>query len=195
MLEQYISIVLVAVVLGADSFSLAVGMGLRGVPRSYELKFSSLVGIFHVIMPLCGLTLGMAAGHLLGVWAARFGAVVLAYLGAGMIWKGYGEIKPHFYNLSQGKDMIEAKEDLTGGWINLILLTTSVSIDALTAGFGLGTLFALPIYYPVLIIGAVAGIMTMAGFQGGKLFSRMVGTYAQIAGGAVLLSLAVKMAL
>lgn len=195
MLEQYISIVLVALVLGADSFSLAVGMGLRGVPRSYELKFSSMVGLFHIFMPLIGLTLGMATGHFLGVWAARIGAAVLAYLGADMIWKGYREIRPQILNISQAKDVMEIKADMTGGWINLILLTTSVSIDALTAGFGLGTLFTLPLYYPVLIIGAVAAVMTLAGFQGGKLFSRIIGTYAQIMGGAILISLAVKMVL
>ena len=192
-MEQFITIMLVAMVLGADSFSLAMGMGLRGVTRSYEYKFSSMVGIFHVIMPLIGLTLGMAAGNLLGVWAARLGAAVLAFMGGDLIWKGYKEIQPHFFKFSQGKGMIEKKHDRADGWINLTLLTTSVSIDALTVGFSLGTLFTLPIYYPVLMIGSVAGIMTMAGFKGGKLFSRMIGTYAEIAGGIVLIALALKM--
>lgn len=194
MIEQFITILLVAIVLGADSFSLAIGMGLRGVSRSYELKFSSMVGIFHVIMPLIGLALGMAADHLFGVWAARLGAAVLAFLGGGMVIKGYKEMQPHYFKLSQGKSIIEKKDDLVDGWINLTILTTSVSIDALTTGFSLGTLFALPLYYPVLIMGSVAGIMTMAGFLGGKLFSKMIGTYAQIAGGIVLLALAIKMA-
>lgn len=194
MADQFIPIMLVAVVLGADSFSLAMGMGLKGVSRSYELKFSSMVGIFHVIMPLIGLALGMAAGHFLGVWASRLGAAVLAYLGIDMIWKGYSEVKPKSGQLNREKGMIRKKENLAEGWINLTLLTTSVSIDALTVGFSLGTLFMMPLYYPVLIIGAVAGIMTMAGFQGGKMFSRMIGTYAQIAGGVILISLAVKMA-
>lgn len=194
MIEQLITILLVAIVLGADSFSLAMGMGLRGVSRSYEYKFSLMVGIFHVIMPLIGLTLGMAAGNLLGVWAARLGAAVLAYMGGDMLWKGYKEMQPQFFKLSQGKGMIEKKADVADGWINLTVLTTSVSIDALTIGFSLGTLFALPIYYPVLMIGSVAGIMTMVGFQGGKLFSRMIGAYAQIGGGIVLIALAFKMA-
>lgn len=100
MMEQFITILLVAIVLGADSFSLAMGMGLRGVSRGYELKFSSMVGIFHVIMPLVGLTLGMAAGNLLGVWAARLGAAVLAYMGGDMLWKGYKEMQPQFFKLS-----------------------------------------------------------------------------------------------
>jgi manganese efflux pump family protein len=194
MMEQFIPILLIAIVLGADSFSLALGMGLRGVSRSYEWKFSSMVGIFHVVMPLVGLALGIAAGNILGVWAARLGAAVLVFIGGDMIWKGYKEMQPQFFKLNQGKGIIEKREDVAGGWINLTVLTTSVSIDALTVGFSLGTLFTLPLYYPVIMIGSVAGIMTMAGFQGGKLFSRMIGTYAQIAGGIVLISLAIKMA-
>jgi Predicted membrane protein len=194
MIEQLITILLVAVVLGADSFSLAMGMGLRGVTRSYELKFSSMVGIFHVMMPLIGFSLGMAADNLFGVWAARLGAAVLAYLGGSMIIKGYKEMQPHYFKLDQGKSIIGNEADLAEGWINLTILTTSVSIDALTTGFSLGTLFSLPLYFPVLIMGSVAAVMTMAGFKGGKLFSRMIGTYAQLAGGLVLMLLAIKMA-
>ncbi len=194
-MEQFITIMLVAIVLGADSFSLAMGMGLKGVSRSYEYKFSSMVGIFHVIMPLIGLTLGMAAGNLLGVWAARLGAAVLAFMGGDLLWKGYKEMQPQIFKLNQGKVMIEKKDVVADGWINLTVLTTSVSIDALTVGFSLGTLFVVPIYYPVLVIGTVAGIMTMVGFQGGKFFSRIIGSYAQIVGGIVLITLALKMAL
>lgn len=193
-MEHFLTILLVAIVLGADSFSLAMGMGLRGVSRSYELSFSSMVGIFHVIMPLIGLTLGMAVGHLLGLWAAGLGGAVLAFLGGDMIWKGYKEMQPHFFKLSQGKGMIEKKDDQADGWINLTILTTSVSIDALTIGFSLGTLAAVPIYYSVVMMGFVAGIMTMAGFHCGKFVSRLIGSYAQIGGGIVLIVLAVKMA-
>lgn len=193
MFEEIITIILVAVVLGADSFSLAMGMGLKGVPRSYEIKFSWMVGTFHVFMPLIGLSLGMAAGQLLGIWAGRLGAAVLAYMGADMIFKGYRATRPLFFKLNQGRQVIEEKPELAEGWINLIVLTTSVSIDALTVGFSLGTLFTVPIYYTVLAIGLIAGIMTFAGFTGGKIFSRVIGSYAQIAGGLVLIMLAVKM--
>jgi putative Mn2+ efflux pump MntP len=36
--------------------------------------------------------------------------------------------------------------------------------------------------------------MTMLGFKGGKLFSRVIGSYSQAIGGLVLLALAIKMA-
>ncbi len=194
MIEQFATIMLVAIVLGADSFSLAMGMGLKGVSRSYELKFASMVGIFHIFMPLIGLNLGIVTGNLLGIWAGRLGAVVLAYIGGDMLWKAYGETRLQAFRFSQGKQQLASQVKIAEGWLNLTMLTTSVSIDALTVGFSLGTLIKTPIFYSVVIIGLVAGAMTLLGFKGGKLFSRLVGSYAQMLGGLVLLLLAAKMA-
>jgi putative Mn2+ efflux pump MntP len=194
MIEQFVTIMLVAIVLGADSFSLAMGMGLRGVSRSYELKFSGMVSIFHFLMPLIGLILGIVTSNLLGVWAGRLGAAVLAYIGGDMLWKAYCETRPQTFRFSQGEQLLASQVKLADGWLNLTMLTTSVSIDALTVGFSLGTLFKTPIFYTVFIMGSVAGAMTLLGFQGGKLFNRVIGSYAQMVGGLVLLILAVKMA-
>jgi putative Mn2+ efflux pump MntP len=194
MVEQLLTIMLVAIVLGADSFSLAMGIGLKGVSRSYELKFASMVGIFHILMPLIGLNLGIVIGNLLGVWAGRLGAAVLAYIGGDMLWKAYRATRPQVLRFNQGKQIMASNNKIEVGWLNLIMLTISVSIDALTVGFSLGTLVNTPVLYTVLIIGSVAGAMTLLGFKGGKLFSRIMGSYAQMLGGLVLLLLAARMA-
>ena len=189
-----LTVLLVAVVLGADAFSLAMGMGLRGVSRRYEMRFTLLVAVFHVLMPLAGLSLGMVAGKYLGVWAGRVGAVILAYIGLQMIWKAYGEIRPRNLAFNEARRFFTGDSlEINSSWISLLLLTTSVSIDALTIGFSLGTIKA-PILATVLIIGMVAGSMTLLGFKGGKIFSRMVGSYSQAIGGLVLAALAIKMA-
>ena len=195
MIEQLMTILVVATVLGADSFSLAMGIGLKGVTRSYELKFAALVGVFHVLMPLIGLNLGIVTGELLGIWAGRLGALVLAYIGGDMLWKAYRETRPKSFSFSQGRQQLSGQAAQTSeGWVNLSVLTLSVSIDALTVGFSLGTLIQTSVLYTILIIGLVAGSMTLLGFKGGKLFSRVVGSYAQMVGGVVLLFLAAKMA-
>ena len=191
---ELLTVLLIAIVLGADSFSLSMGMGLKGVSRRYEIRFSSMVALFHVLMPLVGLSLGMVAGKYLGVWAGRAGAVVLAYIGLEMLWKAYCEIRPRTIAFKEARGFFsQGRLDINGGWISLLLLTTSVSIDALTVGFSLGTIKA-PILTTVLIIGLIAGSMTMLGFKGGKIFSRMVGSYSQAFGGLVLVALAIKMA-
>ncbi|MGI5886305.1 MAG: manganese efflux pump MntP family protein [Syntrophomonadaceae bacterium] len=196
MVEQYTTIILVAVVLGLDAFSLSMGMGLKGVTRRFEIKFASTVGILHIVMPLIGLNLGVAVGRFLGVWAARVGALILAYIAGDLLLKGYRQLRPQTYKFSESHQVLPQgnKGSNPSDWWSIIVLAVSVSIDALTVGFGLGTL-RVPIFFTVVLMGATAAVMTMAGFMGGKVFSRLVGSYAQIFGGIILLALAVKLVL
>lgn len=191
--QQLVAIILIAIVLGMDAFSLSMGMGLNGVSSRYEIKFASAVGIMHIIMPLAGLSLGLAVGKILGVWAGRLGALILIYIGINFLKHGYQDIKGEGLSFAQAKKRLEKKNQIMKDNIKTILvLAFSVSVDALTAGFSLGTL-RMPIFMTVIIMGFIAGIMTFLGFIGGRIFSRIVGSYAQIAGGIILLVLAVKL--
>ncbi|KUG05291.1 hypothetical protein ASZ90_017272 [hydrocarbon metagenome] len=187
-----LTILLVAIVLGMDAFSLALVMGLRGTTRNYEYKFAAAVGMFHILMPLIGLSLGYTAGKLLGLWASWLGAAVLAYVGITFIMEGYREVKRHSAVFDQARQLVAAHGAGTEyGEKNILLLTASVSVDALATGFTLGTT-QVPILHAVIIIGITAGVMTMIGFRSGKILGSLVGRYAQIAGGFVLIMLAVK---
>lgn len=173
-----------------DAFSLALGLGLKGVSYRYEFKLCILVALFHVLMPLIGLYLGIVAGRFLGIWAQRLGAVILAYIGVSFLVKGYQEVRPQAYSFHEGSGIRLPTGAKTYG--SIWLLSASVSVDALSVGFGLGT-FQMPLLLTVLTIGSVAGLMTWLGFLGGRFFSRITGSYAQIAGGLVLIALAGKL--
>lgn len=80
------------------------------------------------------------------------------------------------------------------GWVPLTILGLSVSIDALTVGFSLGTA-RVHIIYTVITTGAVAGLMTSLGWIGARFFSEITGRRAQAFGGLVLTLLAIKMLL
>lgn len=193
MQNQFIAIAVVAVVLGMDAFSLSLGMGLRGVKLKYEIKFSAAVGILHIIMPLVGLNLGIAAGRLFGVWAAVAGAIVLAYIGIDFLVKGIREVKTTSISFQNARKILNPVQNIVADdWKAIMLLAASVSIDALTVGFGLGTL-RMPILVTVITIGVIAALMTMLGFIAGRACSKIVGSYAQILGGILLLALAVKL--
>ncbi|NLW91851.1 MAG: manganese efflux pump [Syntrophomonadaceae bacterium] len=194
MSNQLLTIILVALVLGLDAFSLSMGMGVKGVSRRYEITFSTTVGVFHIIMPLIGLEAGLALGKLLGVWAGRVGALVLLYIAYEFITKGYREIRPRSVKFSEGHKLFSGVKLPRQGWLGIIIMGLSVSMDALTVGFSLGT-FKMPLFLTVLIMGATAGVMTALGFTGGRFFGRLLGSYAQITGGIVLLLLAVKLAM
>jgi len=190
MVEQFVTVGIIAMVLGMDAFSLALGLGLKGVSSRYEIKFSSLVALFHVFMPLIGLFLGVAVGRFLGVWAQRLGAVILIYIGVSFLTKGYRDIKPQSYSFAKAAQL-GASPDIQG-INNIWLLACSVSMDALAVGFGLGT-FQMPLLVTVLTMGSIAGLLTWFGFLGGRLLNRLVGSYAQMIGGLVLIALAVKL--
>ena len=197
MYEQLITIILVALVLGLDAFSLSMGMGLKGVSRGYEIRFAFTVALLHIIMPLIGLSLGMAVGKFLGVWAARVGALILAYIAFDLLIKGYRQLRMQtvpFQKSSLTSSGEASLQHSAAGWGSILILAVSVSIDALTVGFGLGTL-KVPVLTTVIVVGITAGAMTLIGFYAGKVFSRVIGSYAQLVGGIILLALAVKLIL
>ncbi len=194
-MNNMIGVFAVAVALGLDAFSVALGLGLSGVSRTFKTRFVGTVAVLHVVMPLLGLYLGLAAGSFLGKWAAIVGAVVLAYIGLEMIRKGmeshqitarFGEARQKLFSQDQHVNLM--------GWSSVVVLGLSVSVDALAVGFGLGTT-KFPIFYTVITTGIVAGIMTGLGWLGGKYFSEFFGKRAQALGGALLILLAIKMLL
>lgn len=192
MYEQLISIILISIILGLDAFSLSLGMGLKGVSRKYELRFALVVGLLHILMPLLGLNLGLFAGKILGKWAGRLGAAVLFYIAIDFIRKGYEDSKIQRIKFSEKHRVFESSSSLKNSWKAIFFLAVSVSIDALTVGFSLGT-FNMPVLISSAIMGATAGSMTMLGFGSGRIFSRLLGSYAQIFGGLLLFILAIKM--
>jgi len=195
MSEQIITIILIAVVLGIDAFSLALAMGLSGVSKAYEYKFATAVTAFHILMPLAGLYLGYTAGQLLETWASLLGAVVLTYVGITFIIEGYREVKPQPVTFKRAKKtMLSEPTDSKYEEKNILLYTASVSIDALTTGFSMGVT-DMPVFLTVIMMGITAGLMTLAGFRGGRIFGRLAGNYAQVAGGIILLGLAVRIVL
>jgi putative Mn2+ efflux pump MntP len=150
-----ITLIALAIALGTDAFSLCVGIGLAGVNRRQIVILSVTVLVFHVAMPVLGWFAGELAGGLLGRAAAVAGAMLLIYLGIKMIretWPRNREQDPVRVNLN------------TSG---VLLLGASVSMDALSVGFTLGTQKA-DLLLTAGVIGVVAGLMTFAGLVFGR---------------------------
>lgn len=187
------TILLVAVILGIDAFSLSLGMSLGKTSRKFEFKLAGIIGLFHIMMPLLGLNIGLLAGEILGKCAKFLGVLVLFYISGDFIIKGYEQTRTGVYKISQRAEIFPDNRVIASkDWSKVFLLGLTVSIDALTVGFSLGT-FNVSVLLTAVIIGAVAAIMTLLGFYGGRVFSRFIGNYAQILGGVMLLILAFKM--
>lgn len=179
---DFVTVLLIAAALGADAFSLSVGLGMGGITRRQILVMSTAVLLFHIAMPLAGVYAGELFGAFAGRTASIAGALVLLYLGIKML---YGALK---------NDELEGPNILLTNTAGIVFLSGSVSLDALSVGFSLGTQ-NLALGQAVLIMGPVAGLMTVAGFLLGQQVGGWIGEKAVILGGAILIFIGIKLLL
>lgn len=179
----------VAVALGTDAFSLAVGLGMIGIRWRRALAFALVVCLFHIFMPLTGLLLGQYLGYLLGRLAGVLGAVVLLGLGGQLLWHG---VRSRVTSGPTLRTVASREPVLPANPLGTLGLAGSVSLDALTVGFGLGAL-RVDLWATVLIMGLIAGSMTWTGFLCGRHLGRWAGERARLLGGVLLLFIAVRL--
>jgi len=182
---NYVSVLLVSIALGIDAFSVAIGIGLAGIKRKDFILVSLVVTAFHIFMPLVGLSLGSYLGQIAGPMASTIGALVLLAIGGSTIWGSLRGLRD-----GEGHGPEKRLVDITNP-ISLVLMAASVSLDALTVGFGLGTL-QVHLLLTVLTMGVVAGAMTAGGLQFGKRLNSTFGEKAEIFGGIILILLGIK---
>lgn len=174
-------IIAVSIALGMDAFSFSLALGLIGTRKRTAIKLAIIVAIFHVLMPLIGLWAGQKLGTIFGDVAIGIGAAILFYLGGRMVWGAY-----------KGVESSANIPSLQG--IGIYALAASVSIDALSVGFSLGT-FVTNIIFATLIMGFTAGVMTFTGVLLGRRAGTWLGNKAEALGGIILILIGIKMAL
>ena len=168
---QLVTIVVMAVALGMDAFSLSVGIGMRGVRRFDVYRISGLIAVFHIIMPLCGIFTGLYVGQLLGEVAKYASGGLLILLGGHMIGASFreGGIRP-----------IDHKR-----WLGVLLFALSVSVDSFSVGVSLG-MFHSDFLITILTFGLFGGLMSALGMWLGTRVGQKLGDYGEGIGGAIL---------
>lgn len=176
---ELVWVIAVSIALGMDAFSFSLALGLLGIGNRTAVRLAGIVAIFHVFMPLIGLWAGQKLGVMFGDIAIGIGALIVLWLGGKMIWGGF-----------KGTDTPCHTSSLRG--LGIYALACSVSLDALSVGFSLGT-FVTRIAPAVLIMGVTAGIMTAGGIVIGRGVGTWVGGKAEILGGVILFLIGIKM--
>lgn len=173
-----IELLAVAIALGCDAFSVAIGIGAMGLTGRRIFRLSWHFGLFQFFMPLIGLAIGQMTAELLGRAGHWVAAGCLVVIGFNMVRQALRA--PH---------STASRRDPTRGW-TLILLSISTSIDALIVGFGLG-LLGVNILLACIIIGITASLMTIIGMLIGAGAAHALGARAELVGGLVLIGLAI----
>jgi putative Mn2+ efflux pump MntP len=175
-----ITIFILAIGLGVDAFSVAIGIGAANTKKSWApvLRLAGAFGLFQFAMPLAGWLAGLTVVNIIGGLDHWIAFALLTYVGGKMIREGFE------------KESDEEKADQTRG-LPLLMLSIATSIDALAVGFSFSIL-QMPILFPAVIIGIVCFLMTSIGMIFGKVLARIFGKKIEILGGIVLIAIGVK---
>ena len=138
------------------------------------LRLSLAFGLFQFLMPLIGWSVGRKVALLIGAFDHWIAFGLLAFVGGKMLWEARSGKDPH-------------KGDPTRGTM-LFVLSLATSIDALAVGLSLAFL-RVPIVVPSLVIGVVTSTLTAMGAAFGSRIGQRWGSWAEVAGGCVLLAI------
>jgi putative Mn2+ efflux pump MntP len=170
-------LILFVLPLGLDTFTVAAALGMRGLPPRQRLRVSVLMSSFEMAMPVAGLLLGHALGHLVGSAADYVAIGVLAFLG---LWTLIHEEEGEGERVAQ----------LAGGQgLALLALGISISLDELAIGFTIGLLH-LSLWVAVVLIGAQAFVLAQVGLRFGAHLNEKLRERAEQLAGLALLGLA-----
>ncbi|MBP3964853.1 manganese efflux pump MntP family protein [Paenibacillus lignilyticus] len=168
---QLLTLLIIAMALGMDAFSLGVGIGLKGIRLMDIAKLSAIIALFHMVMPLMGIFTGKYVSTLLGGVATTAAGALLLLLGGHMI-----------YSSLRG-DAVESI-DYRSSW-GMLLFALGVSIDSFSVGISLG-MFDTDMLLTVLLFGVAGGLMSVFGLLLGRKVGTSLGGYGEACGGVIL---------
>ena len=166
-----------ALAMAMDAFSVSVSCGMNDNCTVKNAALTAfLFGAFQFIMPLAGNGAALFFADHTRRFAPYIVFVILSALGIKMIADSRGEAE-----LPSDPFKLPV----------LLMLAFATSVDALAAGVSIGASGA-PILPAATVTGIVAAALSAVGLRLGRLTKRLLPFPAEIAGGAVLIAIALK---
>lgn len=179
-----IEILLISVSVAMDAFAVSIGKGLTvtRVRPVDVIKTALWFGGFQALFPLLGFFAANTFSKYVTAVDHWIIFALLAFIGGNMIREAFGEEEEN------------SRETAWFDWRHMLPLAVACSIDA----FAVGVSFAfmqVNIWFSVIVIGVVTGAFSAAGLYIGRVFGARWQKPAQIAGGAVLVLIGLKVLL
>ncbi|MBX9162727.1 manganese efflux pump [Bifidobacterium bifidum] len=179
-----IEILLISVSVAMDAFAVSIGKGLTvtRVRPVDVIKTALWFGGFQALFPLLGFFAANTFSKYVTAVDHWIIFALLAFIGGNMIREAFGE------------EAENSRETAQFDWRHMLPLAVACSIDA----FAVGVSFAfmqVNIWFSVIVIGVVTGAFSAAGLYIGRVFGARWQKPAQIAGGAVLVLIGLKVLL
>lgn len=179
-----IEILLISVSVAMDAFAVSIGKGLTvtRVRPVDVIKTALWFGGFQALFPLLGFFAANTFSKYVTAVDHWIIFALLAFIGGNMIREAFGEEEEN------------SRETAQFDWRHMLPLAVACSIDA----FAVGVSFAfmkVNIWFSVIVIGVVTGAFSAAGLYIGRVFGARWQKPAQIAGGAVLVLIGLRVLL
>ena len=166
---QIITVLLIAVSLSMDAFSLALAYGTLNLNKKTILLQSFIVGIYHFIMPNIGNYVGEKLLTIIPINPNIIVFIVLFIIGLQMIMETFKEEEINKINIKE-----------------MILFGLAVSIDSFSVGIGIKTIYKNTIVSSLIFM-IMSFIFTYMGLYMGKKINDIIGKISTLLGGIILL--------
>ena len=187
-------LVAIAIALAADAFAVSICKGLATKEKYLKTGLACGIwfGFFQGLMPFLGWLLGSAFASYVDSIAPYIAFALLAFLGIKMIVEAIKEIKETKAAAAEGICLCcQDEKNASLAPATMLAFAIATSIDALAAGVSVAAMNA-----NIIIAVSLIGIITfICSFIGAALGAKVGGKFsgkAELAGGAVLLGIGIK---
>lgn len=176
---------LIAVGLSMDAFAVSVckGLSTRQLKIKHYLIIGAWFGGFQSLMPTIGYLLGSTFEKGINKFDHWAAFLLLVVIGAGMLKEGFS------------KEEKKTGANDSFGFKTMSVLAVATSIDALAVGITFALLPNVNVTAAVLFIGSITFVLSAVGLKAGNIFGLKYKNKAEIAGGAILVLIGIKILL
>ena len=171
-------LLLLGFTLSLDSFRVSLGLGAMKLRPARQAQIALAFGLCDGLAPLVGLLIGQSLVRYVGAWAEYLGPLVLC---------AYG-----IYVIYVSRRCAGREADVDERWI-VFGIPLSLSLDNLIAGASLG-MIGFPLLLSVVVIGAMSGLMSLAGLRLGSVAVNYLRIKAELISGVALIFIAIALA-
>lgn len=167
---RLIMVMLIAISLSMDAFSLSLAYGTLNLEKKYINLLSIIVGVYHFFMPIIGMWFGSGILSFIKINPNVIVFIVLLIIGIEMIIQSFKN---------------ERKVEIMN-FFELLMFGFAVSLDSFSVGIGLNSIYDKPLI-SAIIFSLFAGTFTYLGLIFGKKLSKIFGKISTLIGGSILI--------
>ena len=169
-MSSFIAIIFIAISLSMDAFSLALAYGMSKISHPEKLLLSTVVGIYHFIMPLIGLLVSKILIEISFLNINYIAVVILIYTGI---------------------DLIISREDHKSiNKLGYLMFGLSVSLDSFSIGISLRAITE-KYLLAAISFSLSSFIFTYLGLNLGSTIGNIIGSFSKKIGGIILIIIAI----